>query len=359
MLWEALRSQQPKQLWRQVLLLVLSADAMLQQPWVAVAVFSVLALRWLQLSPAGALSWLWDLAHLLPPLRRRILEKMLLLVLCVETLGRLSRWLMLLGLVAMLLLAVQRCFNVAAWTKSLAMTLLRAPRGRKSAESLSLTIPWEALGRGAQAERPAEEPMTESSRGSLVLGMQKTLAHATAVTTCATRGASDLASALCSQGCRMTLHASDSVKSTAEVLQSQGPKIAHVVCATSSALCQGAAELKAALQTAAEKLPNPPAEKPPNTGVRGLRRRTDTPERRPDGVAHAAPLAPVQRRGDGEAARELKVARCAQAAQKRWKDAASNSMKASLKPRPRLPLQKAGAGHRTHASSNSPLHVLR
>ena len=37
------------------------------------------------------------------------------------------------------------------------------------------------------------------------------------------------------------------------------------------------------------------------------RRRTDTPERRPDGVAHAAPLAPVQRRGDGEAARELKV----------------------------------------------------
>ncbi|CAK9003420.1 Uncharacterized protein SCF082_LOCUS7735 [Durusdinium trenchii] len=306
-----------------------------------------------------------------------------------------------------------QCFNVAAWTKSLAMTLLRAPRGRKSAESLSLTIPWEALGRGAQAERPAEEPMTESSRGSLVLGMQKTLAHATAVTTCATRGASDLASALCSQGCRMTLHASDSVKSTAEVLQSQGPKIAHVVCATSSALCQGAAELKAALQTAAEKLPNPPAEKPPNTGLsedskdqtrccphdevvqapflqmiadvgtlaRGpgeLRiyyepsrdpanaavnqkpgRRTDTPERRPDGVAHAAPLAPVQRRGDGEAARELKVARCAQAAQKRWKDAASNSMKASLKPRPRLPLQKAGAGHRTHASSNSPLHVLR
>eukprot|EP00913_Durusdinium_trenchii_P028188 g26426.t1 len=214
---------------------------------------------------------------------------------------------------------MQKCFNVAAWTKSLAMTLLRAPRGRKSAESLSLTIPWEALGRGAQAERPAEEPMTESSRGSLVLGgvgafqrasaegMQKTLAHATAVTTCATRGASDLASALCSQGCRMTLHASDSVKSTAEVLQSQGPKIAHVVCATSSALCQGAAELKAALQTAAEKLPNPPAEKPPNTGVRGLRRRTDTPERRPDGVAHAAPLAPVQRRGDGEAARELKV----------------------------------------------------
>jgi len=111
-IWEVLKSRQPKKLWKQVLLLVLSADAILQQPGVALAVLAVVVIRWFQVTPAHVghcFQRLGAWAQVLPPPpRRRDLEKVMILVLCLEAFGRLSRWLIVLAMVVAWLLALHR-----------------------------------------------------------------------------------------------------------------------------------------------------------------------------------------------------------------------------------------------------------
>jgi len=284
MIWDVLKSRQPKQLWRQVLLLVLSADAVIQQPGVALAVLAVIALRWLPVTQLGlgTLQCLGSLARVGPSPRRKDLEKLMLLVLCLEAFGRLSRWLILLGFVAAGLLAVHRSWP-SLLRKRMAMAL-QAPLA--SAETGRLALAWEAFVSSLQKVVACVRRSIDSlSTLGLVHG-HWIIENVAALVSATLRAGS----ALGQKGLRLVRKAVTLICATQQLLKRSGPKLSSLV-ESSVALCEGTAT------------PNP------STGI-ARRRRDNTPE-------------PPAERAAEHLARETRDAvkvKCAQAARKRWKE---------------------------------------
>lgn len=288
MIWDVLKSRQPKQLWRQVLLLVLSADAIIQQPGVALAVLAAIALRWLPVTQLGlgTLQCLGSLARFGPSPRRKDLEKLMLLVLCLEAFGRLSRWLIFLGfVVAAGLLALQRSWP-SMLRKRMAMAL-QAPL--PLAETGRVALAWEAFVSSLQkvfacVRRSIDSLSTLGVHGHWIIESVAALVSATLRATCA----------LGLKGLRLLRKAMTLIFATQQLLERSGPKLSSLV-ESSVELCEGE-----------KATPNP-------AGI-ARRRRDNTPER---------PAERAAERAAEHLARETRDAvkvKCAQAARKRWKE---------------------------------------
>eukprot|EP00435_Cladocopium_sp_Y103_P012889 s3642_g3.t1 len=263
-----------------------SLGAIIQQPGVALVVLAAIALRWLPVTQLGlgTLQCLGSLARFGPSPRRKDLEKLMLVVLCLEAFGRLSRWLVLLGfMVAAGLLAVQRSWP-SMLRKRMAMAL-QAPL--PLAETGRVALAWEAFVSSLQTVFACVRRSIDSlSTLGLVHGHW--IIENVAALISATLRAS---SALGSTGLRLVRKAVTLIFTTKQLLERSGPKLSSLV-ESSVALCEGTAT------------PNPSA------GI-ARRRRDNTPER------------PAAERMAEHAARETRDAvkvRCAQAARKRWKE---------------------------------------
>jgi len=113
--WHLLRTRQPNaKLYRQVLLLIFSLDALLRQPGVAAAVTVVVVTRWLDFLPGASrlarpfLDASRQVLDILPTPRRPVLHRAMVAALALEALGNLSRFALLLLLFVALGAAVLR-----------------------------------------------------------------------------------------------------------------------------------------------------------------------------------------------------------------------------------------------------------